>query len=529
MQRRKLPIGIQSFEKLRSDGYLYVDKTRYVWELAQTGQAYFLSRPRRFGKSLLVSTLAAYFRGRRDLFDGLAIQPLEDARGEDAWQEHPVVVFSLSGGDYHAPEGLTEALGDAMRTCAAAYDLTGEYQVEGEGLPVRFRSLLRQLHAKTGQRVVVLVDEYDKPLLETMVVSEEQEERNRRLYKGFFSVLKDEDEHLRFSFFTGVTKFSKVSIFSDLNQLRDISLSASVSAVCGITQEELVDCFGPELDALALKLGVGREECTRQLAQMYDGYHFSPGSVGVYNPFSLLNALQDGRLATYWFETGTPTFLIRKLRASDFTAEQLTDGVEVGESGLTDYHTDNPNPIPLFYQTGYLTIHGYDREFRIYELGFPNNEVRYGFLNSLVPYVLGEEDAERPASLRSMVRDLRRGDVDSFLTRLRSLFAAIPYPEGREPAYEREWRNQAFLVFALLGQNVRCEVHSAKGRADCVVETADYVYVFELKLDQGADAALAQIEERGYARPYEADARRLVKVGVSFSSEERGIAGWVVA
>lgn len=525
---RKLPIGIQSFEDLRQNGYLYVDKTRYVWDLVESGKTYFLSRPRRFGKSLFVSTLEAYFRGRRDLFDGLAIQALEDSRGQDAWQEYPVVVFSLSSGDYHARNGLADMLGKVIEGCVGEYGLTGINAVRGETLAVRFRNLLEQLHSKTGRQAVVLVDEYDKPLLETMTVDEEQEERNRWLYKGFFSALKDEDAHVRFSFFTGVTKFSKVSVFSDLNQLRDISLSAKVSAACGITQQELINRFGPELTGLSQELGVSEADCLRQLANMYDGYHFSPGAPGVYNPFSLLNALQDGRLANYWFETGTPTFLIRKLRDSSFTPERLNDGIEVGESSLTDYRVENPNPIPLFYQTGYLTIKGYDREFRIYDLGFPNAEVKYGFLGSLVPYVLGEEDAERPASLRSMVRDLRRGDIDSFLGRLRSLFASVPYPEGDAPAYEREWRDQVFLVFALLGQNVACEVHSAKGRADCVVQTTSYVYVIEFKLDQDVEAALTQIDDRGYAIPYEAGGREVLKVGVSFSSKERNIIDWQV-
>lgn len=528
MGLRKLPIGIQSFEKIREGGYLYVDKTRYIWDIVQTGTTYFLSRPRRFGKSLLVSTMEAYFRGRRDLFDGLAIQPLEDARDGDAWREYPMMVFSLSSGEYHSGAGLPDMLNKVLEDCIREYGLTGPYAVGGMTLAARFRGVIEQLHAKTGRQVVVLVDEYDKPLLETMVVNDAQEEENRRLYKGFFSVLKDEDAHLKFVFFTGVTKFSKVSVFSDLNQLEDISLSASASCICGITEGELLDAFGPEVMDMATVLGTSPEGCVAQLAQMYDGYHFHPGAEGVYNPFSLLNALKQKELGSYWFETGTPTFLIRKLRESSFTPEGLSDGVEVGETGLTDYRADNPSPIPLFYQTGYLTIQGYDREFRLYKLGFPNREVRYGFLNSLVPYVLGEEDSERPALLRSMVLDLRAGEVGSFLERLKSLFAAVPYPEGGAPRYEAEWRNQVFLVFALLGQNVACEVHSAKGRADCVVQTRDYVYVFEFKLDDGADAALRQIGERGYAAPFAADPRTVLRVGVSFSTEDRNIAEWVV-
>lgn len=529
MGMRKLPIGIQSFENVRRDGYVYVDKTRYVWDLAQGGREYFLSRPRRFGKSLFVSTLEAYFRGRRDLFDGLAIQALEDARGGDAWAEHPVVTFSLSSGSYHEDAGLREVLGNVIDATAEEYGLSGEYAITGETLSVRFRNLLRQLHAKCGRQVVVLVDEYDKPLLETMTVDPAQEERNRWLYKGFFSALKDEDAHVRFAFFTGVTKFSKVSIFSDLNQLRDISLAEGMAGVCGVTRKELEANFAPEVAAMADDLGMDVPACEDELAHMYDGYHFAPGAPGVYNPFSLLNALADRRLASYWFETGTPTFLIRKLRTSSLTPEGIADGVEVGETSLTDYRVESPNPVPLFYQTGYLTIFGYDPEFRIYELGFPNREVKYGFLESLVPSVLGEEDPELPASLRSMVRDLRKGDVDSFLRRLRSLFAAVPYPEGAEPAYEREWRNQVFLVFALLGQNVACEVHSAKGRADVVAQTKDFVFVLELKLDASADEALAQIDERGYAEPFAAGSRQVLRVGVSFSSVERNIMEWKVA
>lgn len=492
--------------------------------MSRWGKTYFLSRPRRFGKSHFISTLEAYFLGKRELFDGLDIQPLEDTRGEDAWTMYPVILFSLSGGAYQDAEGLSKTLGLTL----SDYETCYKVDKEDLDLPNRFRRLIRTMVARTSKRVVVLVDEYDKPLLETMVVDKAQEERNRRLYKAFFSVLKDEDQYLKFVFFTGVTKFSKVSVFSDLNQLNDISLTDTYAEICGITEQELCNTFRPEVDALADKLGTDRDGCLASLARMYDGYHFSPGATGVYNPFSLLNALQKRSLSSYWFETGTPTFLIRKLRASSFTPERLSDGVEVGESGLTDYRAESPNPIPLFYQTGYLTILAYDEEFRLYTLGFPNDEVRYGFLESLVPYVLGEEDAERPVSLRSMVLDLRRGDADSFLTRLQSLFAAIPYPEGGAPTYEREWRNQVFLVFSLLGQNVRCEVHSARGRADCIVETQDYVYVIEFKLDDSVEAALEQIDRRGYGRSFGADPRTVMRVGVSFSSVERNIEAWKV-
>lgn len=521
---RKLPVGVQSFEKIRNGNYIYIDKTDYIWNLVQTGTVYFLSRPRRFGKSLLISTMEAYFAGRKELFDGLAIKEREDSKGEEAWQAYPIVKFSLSGGDYHSSDGLARTLETSLAQCESRY---GIEKIEND-LPNRFRVLIEKLYVKTGRPVVVLVDEYDKPLLETMIVNKEQEEKNRRLYKGFFSVLKDEDQYLKFVFFTGVTKFSKVSIFSDLNQLNDISMMDEVSGMCGISEAELLGVFGPEISAMARAQEMTEEECIAKLRQMYDGYHFSKKGIGVYNPFSLLNAFMKKDFGSYWFETGTPTFLINKLRDSDFTPEQFTDGVEATELMLMDYRADNPDPIPLFYQSGYLTISGFDREFRIYSLKFPNAEVKYGFLQSLAPYVLGEKDAERPLSARKMVLDLRNGRLDSFMTRLAALFAGIPYPERKGKNYEGEWRDQVFLIFTLLGQNVKCEVHSAAGRADCIVETDGYVYIFEFKLDKSADEALDQIEAKGYAAPYQADRRKVFKIGVNFSAEKRNIGEWKI-
>lgn len=527
-EERKLPVGVQSFEVMRNENYLYVDKTEYIWNLSQMGRVYFLSRPRRFGKSLLISTMEAYFEGRKDLFEGLNIKTLEDAKGENAWQAYPVIRFSLSGGDYHTPDGLADMLGSVIQECCQKYSLTGKFNIYGETLALRFKLLIERLYEKTGRPVVVLVDEYDKPLLSTMLVDEEQEERNRRLYKGFFSVLKDEDQYLKFVFFTGVTKFSKISIFSDLNQLKDISLNDNVAGICGITEQELIQNFQPEISAMADKLKIASGECAARLARMYDGYHFSPEGEGVYNPFSLLNAFQDKRLRSYWFETGTPEILIRKLEKSRVTAEMLTDGVKARENRLTDYRIENADPLPLFYQSGYLTIKGYDDEFQVYTLAFPNREVKYGFLESLLQPVLGDA-AESGYSAYDMIQDLRTGDVTSFLNRVAALFASVPYPEGTVGEYEREWKNQIYLILALLGQNVQCEVHSAEGRADCIAETADYVYIFEFKLDKTADEALAQIEEKGYAMPYRADRRKVYKIGVNFSTEKRNIAEWKVS
>lgn len=523
-QTRKLPIGIQSFEVLRRENYLYVDKTRYVWDLVQSGREYFLSRPRRFGKSLFVTTLEAYFEGKKELFRGLDIEEKENSRGDEAWKSYPVIRFSLSGGDYHTENGLANNLNQILTKQERKYNI----DAGNTDLPNRFRNVIEQIYAKCARPIVILVDEYDKPLLETMTVNEAQEEKNRRLYKGFFSVLKDEDEYLKFVFFTGVTKFNKVSIFSDLNQLRDISLTTAYAGICGMTENELRNNFRPEIESMAASLGIETDDCLQKLAQMYDGYHFSKNNTGVYNPFSLLNSLQDKEFREYWFETGTPTFLIRKLMQSSFTAEQFTDGVETTEANMMDYRADNPDPIPLFYQSGYLTIAGFDPEFRMYSLKFPNREVKYGFLNSLAPYVLGERDSENPYSVKSMILDLRTGNVDSFMTRLKSIFARIPYQEGAQHPYEQEWRNEIFLIFILMGANARCEVHSATGRADCIVETGKYIYIFEFKLDHSADEALRQIEEKGYAQPYLSDSRSTIKIGVSFSAKQRNIAEWKI-
>lgn len=303
---RRLPVGMQDFENIRSNDYLYVDKTEYVWKLANSSKSFFLSRPRRFGKSLFTSTLECYFSGKKDLFKGLYIYDKENENGDEAWIEYPIITFYLSGGEYQAENGLSDILDDAVQECIHKYDLTGEYAIGGTTLPVQFKNLIRQLHNKTNREVVILVDEYDKPLLDTMYSNPEQEEKNRALYKAFFSVLKDVDGDLRFVFFTGVTKFTKVSIFSDLNQLTDISLAMDYAGICGITQEELEENFQPEIAALADVEGMSHDECIAELKKMYDGYHFSRNSVGVYNPYSLLNAFTMREFGSYWFGSGTP-------------------------------------------------------------------------------------------------------------------------------------------------------------------------------------------------------------------------------
>ena len=521
---RLLPIGKQNFRDIREHNYVYVDKTRYVWELTRTTMPYFLSRPRRFGKSLFISTLYSFFSGEKELFKGLYIEEKENARGDKAWTKYPVIYFSLSGGQYNDPDGLTNTLDDVLTQIEEQYEID-RYDTD---LSNRFKNIIRKLHEKTGQQVVVLVDEYDKPLLSTMISNPAQEEKNRQLYKGFFSVLKDMDGYLRFVFFTGVTKFSKVSIFSDLNQLNDISMDDEYSGICGITEDEMERDFDPEVHALAAANQLTYDQCVERLGQMYDGYHFSRNGEGVYNPFSLLNAFAKRDFGSYWFESGTPDILIKKLQNSDMQLPELVDGVEATESEIMNYRAEDDNPVPLFYQSGYLTIGSYDNEFRSYVLRFPNNEVKYGFLNSLLPCVLHRSGSESPRSLNRMITDLRKGEADSFLTRLTALFASIPYPEGRAPQYEGEWSRQLYLILSLMGAYTSCEVHMATGRADCVVQTADYIYVFEFKLDAPVEEAMKQIDDRGYTIPYTADQRKLYKIGVVFSTEKRNIADYQI-
>ena len=524
METRKLPIGIQSFKDIRTNNYLYVDKTEYIWTLANSSKSFFLSRPRRFGKSLFVSTLECYFSGKKDLFKGLYIYDKENEKGEDAWTEYPIISFYLSSGEYQEPEGLKMCLDRILTDTENKYGLTRpKYDLSN-----RFADDIRQLKEKTGHQVVVLVDEYDKPLLDTMYLNPEQEQKNRTLYKSFFSALKDMDGYLRFVFFTGITKFTKVSIFSDLNQLDDISLDDEFSGICGITEEELEKNFRPEIDSLASHQKLTYEECMAKLKEMYDGYHFSENGVSVYNPYSLLNAFSKNNFRRYWFGSATPEILVKKLRNSKLQLSQISEGVEATDDELRNYTIESVNPIPLFYQTGYLTICGYDDEFELYSLRFPNNEVKYGFLNSLIPYILGPENDENPVSLRYMLMDLKKGNPESFITRLTSLFAGIPYPEGQAPAYEGEWSRQLYLVLSLMGAHAQTEIHMVTGRADCVVQTPDYIYVFEFKLDKPVEDAMAQIDDKGYAIPYQADQRKLYMVGVVFSTEKRNIVDWKI-
>ena len=406
-----------------------------------------------------------------------------------------------------------------------------KYGDENKNAPLaeRFQTLLVKANEQTGKRAVVLVDEYDKSLTDT-INDINLLEHNKAVFKGFFSTLKSYDRYLEFVFLTGVTKFSKVSIFSDLNQLMDISITERYSGICGITEKELRDNFLPEIEAMAQSNRMTTDECFAELKRMYDGYHFFEESEGVYNPFSLLNALDQKKFLEYWFSTGTPTVLVEKLKSADFDAKKFTEGTVYANGNiLSDYRADNPDPILLLYQSGYLTITDYDARKRRYTLGYPNDEVKYSFIESLAPLYLHDKSGTSGMDIFSIEDYIDKGDTDSLRDAFISLFSRLPYTTDEKPV-EQNFQNVIYyIVFMLLGQYVHTEIHSAKGRADCIVETDEYVYIFEFKRDGSADEALRQTEDMGYDKPYASDKRTLIRIGANFDSKERTISEWKVA
>lgn len=513
---RKLPIGIQTFDDIRKNGYLYVDKTAFVWGIANTGKPYFLSRPRRFGKSLLVSTFEAYFEGKKELFKGLAIEDLEKE-----WVTYPVLHLDLNARKYETPFDLVAMLNQHLEKWELLYGNEKQERSPEE----RFAYVIERASILTGRNVVVLIDEYDKPLLQAMQ-NEALLDEYRTTLKAFYGVLKSSDRYLRFAFLTGVTKFAQVSVFSDLNQLQDISLWYDYATVCGITREELITTFHPELEVLGRANDTTYEETVDEMTRLYDGYHFHPAGEGVFNPFSVLNALKAKEFNDYWFQTGTPTFLVELLKQSDYDLRILIDGVEASSTAFTEYRVEARNPIPLIYQSGYLTIKEYDKRFKMYRLAFPNDEVKYGFINFILPFYTPISDGERRFYIGKFIKELQAGDVPAFLTRLQAFFADFPYELNENK--ERHYQVVFYLVFKLMGQFTEAEVRSARGRADAVVKTPDQIYVFEFKLNGTAEQALQQIDDRGYLIPYLADGREIVKVGVEFSAETRNISRWLV-
>lgn len=513
---RKYPIGIQSFEKLRRGQYIYVDKTALVYQLAEAGNPCFLSRPRRFGKSLLLSTFEAYFLGKKELFEGLAIEQLETE-----WAVHPVFHLSLNAERYDSIEQLDNMLENQLGMWEQAYGITEP----NRSISIRFMNVIREASLQTGRGVVVLIDEYDKPLLRSFH-DEKLQHQFRAHLTAFYTVLKDADPWLRYVFITGVTKFAQMSVFSELNQLTDISQLPQYATLCGMTRSEIEANFAPDIEELAKFHQLTTGKVMDKLTRLYDGYRFSEyATEGIYNPFSLLSVMSYKTFNNYWFASGTPTFLVNMLKETNYDLREL-DGIEVPAAALISYRANSKEPVPMIYQSGYLTIKSYDERFKMYTLGFPNEEVCYGFLNFILPFYTPIDSQEGEFYIGKFIQELEKGDVEAFLTRLRAFFADIPYELNDKT--ERHYQVVFYLVFKLLGQYTEAEVHSARGRADAVVKTSDYIYVFEFKLDGTADEAITQIDNKGYLIPYTADGRLLVKVGASFSAANRNIDRWII-
>lgn len=526
----KYPIGIQSFETIIEDGYVYIDKTALVYDLVHNGQVYFLCRPRRFGKSLLVSTLKCYFEGRKELFEGLAIDRLEKE-----WNRYPVLHLSFGGQNYAESTALDEVLEEFVATAEKRYGTDGMAKTLGS----RFRAVLRQAHEKTGKKTVVLVDEYDKPLLDVMdlgIPTEKGpdtmslEDYNRNVLKGFYSVFKEADADLQFVLLTGVTKFSQVSVFSGFNQPDDISMDERYEALCGITEEELYAAFDEPIKAMAARYKVAEDEMKYRLKRKFDGYHFSPNMLDIYNPFSILNAMSKKILSDYWFATGTPTYLVRLLSHCKDNMNELT-GRYYPREAFVDYRADVEAPLPMIYQSGYLTIKDWNMDMDSYLLDFPNDEVKRGFVTMLATSYLQIRESPMPVILQ-VVDAMKVGHCDTLATLLTSFFASIPYSQRRKDD-EREKERYFQYTFYLVLRMISCftvfvEKAQSEGRVDCVVETPKYVYIFEFKRDGSAEAALQQIEDRGYAKEYASDGRTIYQIGCNFSSETGTIDGWKV-
>lgn len=528
----KYPVGIQSFEKIRKEGSVYVDKTDLIYSLVHDGSVYFLSRPRRFGKSLLVSTLEAYFSGRRELFAGLKIDSLESE-----WNTYPVFHVDFSKGIFTNIGTLKESLLGYLSQWEEKWGVKCRF----EDMGLRFADILDSVYQQTGRRCVVLIDEYDKPLLDVMGLNikvkrpgmEEEitlEEYNRGILKGFYSVFKAVDASLQFVLLTGVTKFSQVSVFSGFNQPNDISLSTKYETLCGITEQEMVEYFAEPIGEMGKFYGQDFDGMVEMLRKQYDGYHFSDNMVGVYNPFSLLNAFYNLRIRDYWFQTGTPTYLIQLLNRYDEDLDELT-GKYYPASEFIDYKADKEKPLPMIYQSGYLTIKEYKIRTNTFLLDFPNDEVKRGFVAVVSNNYFKSKDSADSAVI-SFYYALEDGNLESFRAQLTAFLASIPYSMRRkedEREKERYFHYTFYLILRLLSTYaVYTEKQQSGGRVDCVVETERYIYIFEFKLDGSADEALAQIEEKGYAREYAEDPRKLYKVGVNFSSLTGTIEDWKV-
>ena len=511
------PIGIQNFEKIRKEGYTYVDKTALIHRLATTGTYYFLSRPRRFGKSLLVSTMEAYFKGKKELFNGLAMEGLEKD-----WVEYPVLHIDLNIGRYIEPKDLDVILHQHLNNWEAQYGISQKYDDFG----ARFSDVIDAVVSQTDKKVVILVDEYDKPIVNNLR-NEPLVDYYRKTLQGFYSVLKAKDGQIRFGFLTGVSKIGKLSVFSTLNNLTDISLNADYADICGISETELRKYFDESICELSSMHSMTKDECYVKLKRMYDGYHFDKNmKVGVYNPFSILNTFYSREFGEYWFETGTPTLLVDVMKQTSFDVTTLSDNIIVPAMTLNGMQDIVNKPVPLFFQTGYLTIKGYDSEYNEYRLGFPNDEVKNGFLNFIYSYYVPVNPADDSTTTSQLAKALKAGDPYTFMRTLDALFANTTYQIQGDS--EKNFQYAMYIIMELLGEYVQAERATSNGRIDLLLQTKDYIYIIEIKIDNTADVALQQIEEKGYAKPFVNDPRKIFKIGVSFSTENRRIEDWKV-
>ena len=519
MTRKLYPIGIQTFSEIRTNDNLYIDKTAYIYRMANSdGKYFFLNRPRRFGKSLLVSTLLSYFEGRKDLFKGLAIDNLENE-----WAEYPVLHFDLSGGKHQEEDQLNRYLDFILK------DNERRFGVECDAVDanVRLANLIASVYKKTGKQVVVLIDEYDAPLLD-VVHQDERLESLRHLMRNFYSPLKQCEPMLRFVFLTGITKFSQLSIFSELNNITNISMDEAYAGICGITKEELLTQMSDDIDRLAEKLSITREVAIQQLKDNYDGYHFTYPSPDIFNPYSLLNCFSKEKIGAYWFGSGTPTFLIEMMRKFGTTP------MDIGESEMADVSDfDAPTEtmesiVPLLYQSGYVTIKDYDEDTNLYELGIPNKEIRIGLFKSLLPNYLTRSSQRGKVAIAQMSVLIKNGDIDGALELFRTFLATVPYCENTK--YEGHFQQLMYVVFALLTDyRILVEQRTSKGRTDITLETQDSIYIMELKFGNTADEALAQINANHYADAFAMSNKKTIKVGIGFDvKDERNITEWKV-
>ena len=504
------PVGVQNFEKVILGGYEYVDKTALIYELFNTGSYYFLSRPRRFGKSLLLSTLEAYAQGKKELFKGLALEKLERD-----WTVYPVLHMDLNTEKYDTKASLENKLELTLKQWEGEYG----YNPDEYSVATRFEGVIRRACEQTGRRVVILIDEYDKPMLQA-IGNEALQNEYRNTLKAFYGALKSMDGCIRFALLTGVTKFGKVSVFSDLNNLMDISMDDRYVEICGISEKEVHAYFEEDIHALATATGLTYEETCAELKANYDGYHFTENAVGMYNPFSLLNTFAKKKFGSYWFETGTPTYLVELLKLHHYPIEDL-EHIVTSQPVLDSIDTASTDPIPVIYQSGYLTIKGYNKMFENYTLGFPNREVEQGFFKFLLPNYASVSVSKSPYQIQCFVEEVMAGKVDDFFDRLKTMFADIPYELARDR--EVHYQNILYIIFKLMGFYVQVEYHTSRGRIDLVLQTQDYVYVMEFKLNGSADEALAQIREKDYDAPFAKDSRTIYRIGVNFSDELRNI------